>query len=325
MQKNISVIIPVYNAQASIVKCLDSILANNFIDFEIILINDGSIDDSWKILQDYQKKHPEKIKIFKQENSGVAVTRNRGIQLAACEYVMFVDNDDWVEQDYLQLFFEEIALKKLDIVIGGYKRVTKRKILFEMRLMQVEWSKYMIMAPWAKIYRREFLLRNKLAFLDNNIGEDVYFNLQAVNLTDKIAIIDYCGYNWFYNENSVSNTSQKTFENKLNVQNLLDLSYNQLKKIGVINKQEIEFYFTRYIVWYLLFAGKKSSYNAICLEFQKTFDWLKNKFPNFVKNKNIALKNPQGEALKNRLIVFSFIFLYKLKLLKIFFKLYAKK
>jgi glycosyltransferase involved in cell wall biosynthesis len=320
----ISIIIPVYNAQGSISKCLDSVLNNDYIvDFEIIAVNDGSVDDSWQILQNYQKKYPEKIKIFNQENQGVAKTRNAGIGYSKFEYIMFVDCDDWIDFDYLQKFVDEIEIRKLDIVIGGYKRVTNDNILFNVELKNTPWSKYMTMAPWAKIYRKEFLLENKLEFLDNNIGEDVYFNLVAINLTDKVSIIDYCGYNWFFNEKSISNTKQKALGNKLNVQYLLDSSYEKLEKVGAINKEEVEFYFIRYIVWYLLFAGRKSSYAEICAEFEKTFGWLEKNFPNFSRNENISLFKPQGETLKNKIAVFAFVSLYKLNLIKIFLKIYS--
>lgn len=319
----LSIIIPVYNAEKTIAKCIESILHNTFTDYEIILINDGSSDDSWKILEEYFDKYPDKIRIFTQENQGVAITRNTGIGHANGEYVMFIDCDDWVDADYLQKFIEEIKSKNLNIVIGGYRRATNEKTLFEMRLKNTEWSKYMTMAPWAKIYRRDFILQNNIKFLDNNIGEDVYFNLQAINLTDKISIINYCGYNWFYNTQSVSNMKQKTMQNSLDVIFLLDSCFNKLKEIGAIKKPETEFYFTRYVIWYLLFAGRKSNYKQIFTEFTKTFNWLKNKFPKFHSNKNISLFLPKGEILKNKLAVYVFMTIYRLRLIKIFFRLYS--
>lgn len=320
----VSIIIPVYNAEKTLSRCIESILGNTYADYEIILINDGSSDGSLKILEAYEAKHPEKIKVFSQENQGVARTRNNGIGYAGSKYVMFIDNDDFIERDYLETFVTEIEKNDLDMVIGGYKRVTDQKVLYEMRLENTPWSRYMTMAPWAKIYRREFLIRNKLEFLDNNIGEDVYFNLQAINLTDKISLIDYWGYNWFYNEQSVSNTNQKTFKKKLNVLFLLDSCYERLEVIGVAKKEEVEFYFTRYIVWYLLFAGRNSSYEQINLEFLKTFDWLKIHFPKFLKNKNISLLYPKGETFRNRVAVYVFILIYRLKLASLFFRVYSK-
>jgi len=236
---------------------------------------------------------------------------------------MFIDCDDWIDSDYLQKFVAEIETKNLDMAIGGYRRTTNEKILYEMRLQNTEWSKYMTMAPWAKIYRRTFLMENKIEFLDNNIGEDVYFNLQAINLTDKISIIDYCGYNWFYNKQSVSNTKQKTMQNSLSVMHLLNSCYAKLKEFGAISKPEVEFYFTRYIIWYLLFAGRKSGYAQIYAEFTKTFEWLTKNFPLFLRNKNIGLVYPRGETIKNRLAVYLFILLLKFGLIKPFLKIYS--
>lgn len=324
MSAKISIIIPVYRAERTIAKCIESVLQNSYPDYEIIIISDGAIDNSWEILEQYREKYPNKIRIFKQENQGVAKTRNTGIDYATGKYVMFIDGDDWIEEDYLQKFVAEIETKDLNMVIGSYRRVTYKKTLYEMRLQPTEWSRYITMASWAKIYRREFLLENSIEFLDNNIGEDVYFNLQAINLTDKISIIDYCGYNWFYNEQSVSNTTQKTMKNPRNVMHLLDSCYDKLKEIGAINKKEVEFYFTRYIVWYLLFAGRKSDYTQTYAEFTKTFKWLQDKFPRFLENKNISLIHPRGETLRNRLAVFTFMLVYKLKLTKVFFKVYSK-
>jgi len=321
--KKISIIVPVYNAERTISKCIESILQNSHADYEIILINDGSSDNSWAVMEKYGEKYPDQIRIFNQENQGVARTRNSGIKYAESKYIMFVDCDDYVDNDYVEKFAKEIETKNLDVVIGGYRRVTDQKTMYEMRLKEAEWSKYMTMAPWSKIYRKDFLTENDIEFLDNNIGEDVYFNLQAISLTDKISIIDYGGYNWFYNEQSISNTEQKKAKDKANVIYLLDSCYNRLKEIGVIQKEEVEFYFIRYAVWHILFIGRNSKFEQLYSEFVKTFDWLKKRFPAFYENKNISPIHPQGETLRNRLAVYFFMLLYKLKLIRIFLKAYS--
>lgn len=325
MQKKVSVIIPVFNAQATIGRCIDSIFANGYDNFEIIAINDGSSDGSIEILEQYAEKYPGKIRVYNQENMGVAKTRNAGIGHATGEYVMFIDNDDYIDNDYIVTFVKEINEGGLDVVIGGYRRTDGAKTLFEMRLENFEWSKYMVMAPWAKIYRKGFLIANKLEFLDNNIGEDVYFNLQAINLTDKIAIIDYCGYNWFHNMQSVSNAKQKKMANRLDVMKLLNASYERLKEIGTETKKENEFYFTRYIIWYLLFAGRQSAYKELLAEFEKTFAWLRKNYPYFDKNKNISPFRPDGETLRNRIAVYAFVLICRARLTKMFLKLYSAK
>ena len=193
----ISVIIPVYNAQEGLSQCIDSLLDQTFSDYEIIILNDGSTDNSLEIIQNYASKN-DSIRVIDKENEGVAKTRNRGIVLAKGEYIVFIDNDDFIAPDYLECFYEAIEKEKLDIVIGGYKRVNKdHKILFQQDLSQTDWSKYIVVAPWARIYRTSFLKENDIQFFDYPIGEDVIFTLTAYNLTDKIKVIDYNGYKYF--------------------------------------------------------------------------------------------------------------------------------
>lgn len=213
----ISVIIPVYNAQEGLGQCIDSLLDQTFSDYEIIILNDGSTDNSLEVIQNYASKN-DSIRVIDKENEGVAKTRNRGIVLAKGEYIVFIDNDDFIAPDYLECFYEAIEKEKLDIVIGGYKRVNKdHKILFQQDLSQTDWSKYIVVAPWARIYRTSFLKENDIQFFDYPIGEDVIFTLTAYNLTDKIKVIDYNGYNWFFNERSISNTSQRGFNPKIDI------------------------------------------------------------------------------------------------------------
>lgn len=126
----VSVIIPVYNAQEGIKQCMDSLLNQSFTDFEIILLNDGSTDNSLEVIKKYAADN-DFIRVIDKENEGVAKTRNKGIQLANGKYIVFIDNDDFVDSDYLERFYNEIDQEQLDIVLGGYKRVNQEmKTLF---------------------------------------------------------------------------------------------------------------------------------------------------------------------------------------------------
>ena len=132
----VSVIIPVYNAQEGIKQCLDSLLNQSFTDFEIILLNDGSTDNSLEVIKKYAADN-DFIRVIDKENEGVAKTRNKGIQLANGKYIVFIDNDDFVDSDYLERFYNEIDQEQLDIVLGGYKRVNQEmKTLFKQDLTQ---------------------------------------------------------------------------------------------------------------------------------------------------------------------------------------------
>lgn len=319
----VSVIIPVYNAENFISRCLDSVLKNTFSDYEILLFDDGSTDGSWKILQTYAEKYPEKIQAFHQKNQGVAKTRNAGIARAKGEYILFIDNDDWVDSDYLETFVHAIEKENADIVIGGYQRTSNTRILFSVHPEQCEWSKYVTTAPWAKIYRKEFLLAHAIDFLDNALGEDIYFNLQAIHCTKKISLISYAGYHWFFNEHSISNTLQKNLKNNTSVLYLLNRCHQKLKEMRALENSEIEFYFTRYIIWYLLHTGKTASSKELLSSFRFLFSWLSQRFPNFLHNpygKKLFLK---GERFQNSFVIFAFLLLYRFKLAKFFLTLYS--
>ena len=250
----ISVIIPVYNAQDGIKRCVDSLLNQSFKNLEIILLNDGSKDNSLNILKEYELKYSF-VRVIDKQNEGVAVTRNKGILLAEGEYIMFMDNDDFVDSDYIETFYQAIHEKNLDLVIGGYKRVNQdNQIIFSQDIQQSEWSKYIIMAPWAKVYRTEFLKTNNLEFFDYGIGEDIIFNLAAYKTTDKIGLLDYKGYNWYYNNQSISNTSQRGFSPEIDILVL----FSKILELGKPSELVV-YYLKRYYVWYLLFSGKSSS------------------------------------------------------------------
>ena len=313
----ISVIIPVYNAQDGIKRCVDSLLKQSFKNFEIILLNDGSKDNSLNILKEYELKYSF-VRVIDKQNEGVAVTRNKGLLLAEGDYTMFMDNDDFVDSDYIETFYQAIHEKNLDLVIGGYKRVNQdNQIIFSQDIQQSEWSKYIIMAPWAKIYRTEFLKTNNLEFFDYGIGEDIIFNLAAYKITDKIGLLDYKGYNWYYNNQSVSNTSQRGFSPKIDILVL----FSKILELGNPSGLEV-YYLKRYYVWYLLFSGRTSSDQEFIHQYIRIKKWLK-------ENKLISTISPlskkvKGERFQTKISLIVFLSLEKLRLIPLFAKIYCK-
>ena len=121
----VSIIIPVYNSENFIPKCLDTILNQETkYDYEVICINDGSKDHSGEILKQYQDKYPERLIVFEQENQGISAARNKGIILANGEYVGFIDNDDTVAPDYIEHILHRAKETEADIVQCGYSNNT---------------------------------------------------------------------------------------------------------------------------------------------------------------------------------------------------------
>ena len=316
MKNKVSIIIPVYNASNSIEKCIDSVESQTYKNIEIIAINDGSTDDSINILRRIESKY-ENIKVIDKKNEGVSITRNKGIKMATGDYIMFVDNDDYIDSDYIETYIKEILIYDYDIVIGGYRRENnKGKVIKQQYLVDSEWSKYIVLAPWAKLYKRQFLLKNKIEFLSYGIGEDVYFNLLAYSKNPKIKIINSIKYIWYFNDNSVSNTKQKGLKKEIDIFYLLD------KIISFVDLEDnnINYFLERYIVWYLLFSGKQATKKQFKALYKESREWL-NK--NDIK-RSVKVFNLKGEFLKIKVLIRVFRIIEKLNLVSLFACIYCK-
>lgn len=214
----LSVIVPVYNAERYLCECIDSILTQTFQDFELILIDDGSEDDSGKICNEYSKLN-EKIKVIHQKNNGVSNTRNVGIRNATGDYVVFVDADDTVEPSMYSMMLAEAMDVDADLVICGYKEISKNGIqnkLFNLpdsqvmerdmvihRLLYSDFTgEHIINSPCNKLYKRKILIDNNIRFPNRRRGEDWLFNIQYIEKCIRAIYVDRALYNYKRNETS---------------------------------------------------------------------------------------------------------------------------
>ena len=125
MTPKVSIIIPVYNAEKYLRRCFESILDNKYDNLEIIPVNDGSKDDSQKVIDEYKEKYPHIFFPIKQENQGIGMTRNNAMEKVTGEYIMFIDNDDFIDKDYIITHINQI--KEKDKVIVGSITNKKKK------------------------------------------------------------------------------------------------------------------------------------------------------------------------------------------------------
>ena len=315
----ISVIIPVYNVENYIARCIDSLLNQTYMDFEIIAVNDGSLDNSLSILKSYEKD--KGIRVIDQENSGPAVARNCGIAAATGEYIMFIDSDDFVDPDYIESYITTIENSDFDVVMGGYKKITGEHIDFVRSPNGKKFSKYLVTGPVAKIYRKDFLKENNILFPDTTSSEDVYFNCLVINCGAKIGFIDNTGYYYYFNPASISNTAHKGFSEKVDILELME----SINFPTIPDKDIHEYFIIRYIIWYLLYAGKNVSSEKFLGEYNKYFAWLQKNIPDYKRNPNIKLFGPSGDQKKIGFIIFIFMLFHKLKLMKLFTKIYCKE
>ena len=322
MKKKISVIIPVYNAMTSgggyITRCVDSVLAQKDFpikDLEIILLNDGSTDNSLEILNKLKNKNDNIIKIIDQKNMGVAKTRNKGIDIANGEYIMFIDQDDWIDDDYCKTLYRAAVESNVDVVISGYRRPNyKNEIEKKHQPKNTIYSQYTISAAWAKIHKTDFLRKNKIHFFDNSFGEDIIFTAKEIKCSkNSYKIVNYIGYNWFINRKSVSSTTQSELSSK-KVEDIKNL-FSKLGTININNDKIFEYYKIRTLVFYILFSGRNSS--------QEDFSYAEKKlFSDFQKKRKIQLSEvilfPKGEDVRVGVIVALFVLIKKIKLLSVF-------
>lgn len=321
---SISFIIPLYNGEKYIARCLKSILTLNNISGELIIINDGSTDKSIEITRSTITTYNTNnfnIIIESQDNSGVANARNRGIQLATKKYISFVDQDDYLLPEFVTQF-QKYSNSNYDIIIGGFCRIDQDgKSIKKFIPTDNEFSKYCLTYPWGRLIKKDFLTANNIKFLKTGIGEDIYFDLVAYSYTYKIKMISNYSYVWFMNTESVSNTSYVYLNKKTDP----IFTFNKiLSDIPSTNKKNdicLEYYFIKFIIWFLLSNAKKSDYPDIIKERTRLFMWLNTNFPNYMYNPFLKLSMPKGDTLFNRFVVSIYFKLYQFDLDKLLLRI----
>lgn len=206
---NISVIIPVYNGEKYIRKCLNSIINQSYRDFEIIVVNDGSSDLTEELCKDFLKY--DNFKYYSIKNQGVSNARNYGLKRALGNYIVFIDVDDIVDKKYLEVLFKTIKKSKTDLVICGYevsnngnpKSVNPQRGKYSLSgFIDNYILTSFINMPWAKIYKRELI--SSFFNVSKNMGEDFEFNIDYLSNVNSVFCVDSSLY--YYNsdnENSV--------------------------------------------------------------------------------------------------------------------------
>ena len=213
-----SVIVPVYNVEKYIEKCLNSILNQTYKDFEIIIVNDGSPDNSQSIVDKYVKNYPEIIKSYIKENGGLSDARNFGVKKANGDYLVFVDSDDYINSELLEKLNEEIE-KYPDIDIVGYDFniidndynyvETINKPYFsnlngEVAIQKLILGKKYFEPAWGFIYRLSFWKENHFEYPKGKLHEDLGLTLEVILKAQKVSTINYSGYCYYQSDNSIT-------------------------------------------------------------------------------------------------------------------------
>ena len=272
----ISVIVPIYNAERYLVQCMDSIVSQTLREIEIICVNDGSTDDSERILKEYEAKDT-RVRVISQKNAGAGAARNAGLKEAQGEYLSFLDADDFFEPDMLEVAYEKAKERKAQILVFGsdqyredlqkfqevswtirkralppYRPMTHRTFTDNVFKVFVGWA-------WDKLFERQFILENELFFQEQRTSNDLLFVFSAIVLAERIEIEErILIHQRRDNPDSLSNTREKSWN--CFYEALLALREN-LKKFGLYRELEQDYinYALHFSLWNLetMRGGKK--------------------------------------------------------------------
>lgn len=212
MNPKISVLVPVYNVEKTLDRCMESILNQTFKDFEVIMVDDGSTDSSGAICDKYAEKY-DFIRVIHKNNEGLGPTRDAGVLAAKGEYIYHCDSDDWLKEDLLEKAYNAITENNADVVIFGYDMYDKKDLskLFgsvsidagvyigkdEVRRLFVKHyhNAFIVLTAWNRLYKRSFLIDNELFFPALRRCQDMAYSLLLFDKIEKLVCINenlYC-------------------------------------------------------------------------------------------------------------------------------------
>ncbi len=293
--KKISVIIPVYNTEKYLRRCFDSVIAQDYKNLEIVIINDGSEDNSEQIINEYKNKYPELISYYKKENSGVADTRNFGIEKAQGDYIMFLDSDDYIDKALLKTL-EEYVNKNIDLIKFKLQRVneegktleivsgaTFEKTTGEDGFNKLYSTDVLLDSPCVYLIKKELFVKNSLKFTVGTEHEDFGLVPFIIVLAQTMVSVNFYGYYYVQSDNSITRnedytkTIKKAYDALKHYDNAIILI--EILNISKLTKQNLKIYYT----------------NAIILKAKELYNDEQKKYIKEIKNrkmtKNIKIRN----------------------------------
>ncbi len=238
MDKLFSIIVPVYNTEKYLNKCIDSILNQTINNYEIIIINDGSTDNSLKKLSEYKNK--DNIKIINQENKGLSSARNTGLKHSKGDYIIFIDSDDYIDKSFLEninknldkntelLRFQCRLVDESNKIINEYKEISFNNLSKDESLEKLL-KFHFVENTWLYCYKKNIF--NDIKFDEGYLHEDFGITPVILNKVKNIKCIDYIGYNYLIRENSIMN------DNKKAIKKCYDFLELGLRNIKIINNK----------------------------------------------------------------------------------------
>ncbi len=317
----ISVIIPAYNAEDFLEDTLTSVLAQTFDDFEVIVINDGSTDTTWDIIERYQGMYPEIIRAFSQENQGQSATRNHALKYVKGDYIAFVDADDLLEPEYLQKLYQACVEEQAEVAICGYKKFDTQTNEIVYTRLPGEWtvdfqhglSHVFQYSPWAQLYSTEFIKKHHIIFSVGEQLEDGPYGVMTHILANKVAVVDWYGYRYrVYSGSTMGNVRKKQSKPKVPYKGIraATLTVREFKK-DAYTDEVLEYCMIKILAGLTTNMYKsvdKETRKEIC---QYCYKYINRYFPNVQKNPYIKMNALPKLPLSHRGAVRLFVLAYR--------------
>lgn len=293
----ISVIVPIYNVEKYLHKCVESILNQTFKNFEIILVNDGATDNCPKIADEFAEKYPDIITTVHKKNGGLGDARNYGINYTKGKYLLFIDSDDYIAEDMLEMLYNNVKKYGSDIVISGFQSVSEsgniisviKENLSEDEVMNLKDNKNLMMinpAAWNKLYNRELFIQHPdIRYPSRDWYEDIRTTLKLFNVAENITYVNKPLYNYLWREGSITNN--KSCERNIEIIYALEDILDYFKKNNMYDtyKEELEFLTILHV--YLTASVRVLTIDDKNPLLNKFDSFLKVNFPNWKENKYI--------------------------------------
>lgn len=329
----VSVVIPAFNSEKVIGKCIESVLNQTLSDIEIIAVDDGSRDSTRQILKKYAMQDSRIRVIEKDRNEGLSAARNSALEIVKGEYVGFVDSDDWIEENYFETIYT--GKKDADLIISGYshdamdeqrnmvnisRRVVMESGFWDNKEDIIEQAAYidsgkMFAYTWNKLYRASLIKKSNLKFSQQVLIEDFLFNIEYWNKIKSLSVVECSGYH--YVKASKDALTQKFLPNFLDI---MDIRFDAIKNLaekngvycGTVKSEIANVYIKHAIAGIVRNCSAKGNYSFI-EQYQRCRDLMKN-------SRSIeARSNARGRTKQE--VVCNFV--YKLNL-PIFILMFAK-
>lgn len=292
----VSVIVPVYNTEKYLGICLSSLVHQTFKDFEIIVINDGSTDNSQRIIDDYKKEYPKLIKSFSFPNQGISKSRNIGITKAKGKYITFIDSDDYVDITFLEEMYNKITFEKADLCVCDYYTVNEEEEIKKFKIddfpnSSLKDNPELLLkvnpSPWNKLFKKELFKNLKF---ENIKYEDLLLVTKILLEAKKIVKLNK--YLNFYRirENSQTTIMDTRVFDILKILEELN-AYFKDKKVFTDLYCEIEYFNIRRLMIYVIQQRHQKDKDIRERFISASFNFLDDNFPNWRKNKYYKKRN----------------------------------